>query len=343
MTQTLAASTLRRSRQNRITRALTREYRWHPEQFIQPYFVVEGISKRQPIPGLGETHRDTPESLLTQIEADLEAGVQAGLLFGVPSQKKDRDFHAEFTARQIDAVKRRFGRDFFLGVDVCVCSLSSSGHCGVLSDSEPHVVENERSVAELARLAGVYAQAGADLVAPSDMMDGRIAAIRNRLDLDSNEHTVLMSYAAKFNSRFYGPFRVAADSAPKLESRTPNPELAGRATYQIDPSRPRDALLSAQRDADEGADWLMVKPGLPYLDQLKSLSDQIALPWAVYEVSGEFASVELLAREGLIDADLAHAEAWTAFVRSGAQMIISYGARRAKRIWLHSEGGGLLR
>jgi porphobilinogen synthase len=197
----------------------------------------------------------------------------------------------------------------------------------VLNDSADHL-DNVASVRELAAAALAYARAGADCVAPSDMMDGRIGAIRAALDANGLERTVLMSYAAKFHSSFYGPFRVAADSAPKTASG-----LADRASYQIDPSRAGDALLSVERDVAEGADILMVKPGMPYLDILADLSRQFAQPWAVYEVSGEYAGIELLADQGLANRINAHREAWTGFVRAGASMIISYGARHAKE-WL---------
>jgi porphobilinogen synthase len=160
------------------------------------------------------------------------------------------------------------------------------------------------------------------------MMDGRVGAIRSALDERGLERSLIMSYSAKFHSRFYGPFRAAADSAPKG-----GVGLKDRATYQIDPGSPRDAFASSWRDAEEGADILMVKPGLPYLDMLARLSDEIPKPWAVYEVSGEYAAIELLAREGLMPGPAAHVEAWTAFVRAGASMIITYGARYARQ-WL---------
>jgi porphobilinogen synthase len=214
---------------------------------------------------------------------------------------------------------------------VCLCSSTPHGHCGVLNPEGDHV-DNAASVRELAAAAAAYALAGADCVAPSDMMDHRIAAIRASLAEAGRDRTLLMSYAAKFNSQFYGPFRVAADSAPKsIEGQPSGPK--DRASYQIDPARPGDALLSVERDVAEGADILMVKPGLPYLDILSQLSQQFAQPWAVYEVSGEYAAVELLARDGLTQRVPAHLEAWTALVRAGATMVISYGARHARE-WL---------
>ncbi len=316
--------TLRRLRGSESLRQLTRQIRPHQEQFIQPHFVVEGLAERQSAQGLPGVYRETPDSLLGQLEADLRRGVNKILLFGVPARKGEQDFQLEFTAHQIDRIRGAFGNDIWCAVDVCLCSATSHGHCGIL-DPGGERVDNRATVTELVNLALAYATAGADCVAPSDMMDGRVAAIRARLDQAGHEHTVLMSYASKFKSSFYGPFRAAADSAPRA---TTGP-LSDRASYQIDPARPDDALLSALRDAREGADILMVKPGLPYLDVLSKLSAEISLPFAVYETSGEFAAVALLAEHGLADRADAHREVWTAFVRAGASMIISYGARDA--------------
>jgi porphobilinogen synthase len=321
----------RRIRLSRHARALTREVTLTPQKMMQPLFVVEGIKTREPIPGLSGngdgTHRDTTESILKQIESDVKAGVNSFLLFGVPGTKTTKNFKYDFTSEQITAIKKRFGQDILLAVDVCLCSYTSHGQCGILNDSLDHVLNSE-TVDSLAKCALAYAQAGADCVAPSDMMDHRVAAIRRTLDEHRLENTLLMSYSAKFHSGFYGPFRVAADSAPKGEVK-----LKDRATYQIDPGNPSDALRSSLRDADEGADILMVKPGLPYHDILKQLSYEIPLPWAVYEVSGEYAAIELMAAQGLINRERAHLEAWTAFSRAGAQIIITYGARHAQE-WI---------
>ena len=320
---------LRRLRLNPAIRELTREVRVVPEQFIQPHFVVDGISEREPVAGMPGVYRETPQSLLEQIASDLEAGVSKIILFGVPSNKATHNFDFSFTAAQIAAIKQHFGERIWIAVDVCVCSSTTHGQCGVINDNGDHV-KNAATVEELARAAVEYAAAGADCVAPSDMMDGRVAAIREALDINGYEQTVLMSYSAKFHSGFYGPFRGAADSAPKDED---NVKLHDRASYQIDPARPLDALASSLRDAEEGADILMVKPGMPYLDVLAELSATIPLPWAVYEVSGEYASIEALAGLGLVDGPRAHVEAWVGFARAGASIIISYGARSA-RLWL---------
>jgi len=318
----MAPLSLRRTRLNPLTRELTREVRVHREQLIQPLFVVDGLEQRESVPGLQAVFRDTPDTLLRQIEQDLEHGINKFLLFGVPREKRQSGFDHAFTAARIDAVKHRFGNDLWLGVDVCLCSHTTHGHCGVLNDGGDHV-RNDATVAELAAAAGVYAEAGADCVAPSDMMDGRIAAIRKVLDT-THEQTLIMSYAAKFHSNFYGPFRLAADSAPAHDTA-----LRDRATYQIDPARPGDAWLSAARDNMEGADILMVKPGLPYLDVLAKLSAAIPKPWAVYQTSGEQSAIDLLADRDLMRGNAAQHETWTAFARAGAAMIITYAARRA--------------
>jgi porphobilinogen synthase len=321
----MAAMSLRRSRDNRHIRELTRGVRLHVEQFIQPLFVVEGLREREAVPGLTDVCRDTPETLLQQIEADLGHGISKFLLFGVPAQKHERDFSHAITTDTIAAVRRRFGSDIWLAVDVCLCSHTTHGHCGILNDNRDHLL-NDASVSALAAAALQFAQAGADCVAPSDMQDGRVAAIRAALDQAGLERRAIMSYAAKFNSAFYGPFRLAAESAPGRDL-----PLRDRASYQIDPARPDDALLCAQRDAAEGADILMVKPGLPYLDVLAELSARIPMPWAVYQTSGEQAGIDLPAERGLSDPVRAQLESWTAFSRAGANMIISYAARRARR------------
>jgi porphobilinogen synthase len=263
---------------------------------------------------------------LQQIEADRAAGINKFLLFSVPAEKSTATFNVSFTVAQIEAIRQQFGADIWLAVDVCLCSHTMHGHCGVLN-SAGNYLRNDATVSELANIAGLYAEAGADCIAPSDMMDGRVAAIRATLDELGCEQTTIMSYSAKFHSHFYGPFRLAADSAPATQN-----QLQDRASYQIDPARPTDALASSQRDAREGADILMVKPGLPYLDVLTNLTGQIPLPWAVYQTSGEQAAIDTLARHDLIQRDGAQHETWLAFKRAGATMIISYAARRANQI-----------
>jgi porphobilinogen synthase len=326
----MAALTLRRLRDNPHIRDLVREVRLVPGQFLQPLFAVEGLADREPVPGLRDVWRDTPDSLSRQVEADLAAGISRFLLFAVPRAKHARDFHHGFGTDVLAALRRRFGRDIWLAADVCLCSHTTHGHCGILADDAGHVL-NAESVAELARQAVAYAGAGADCVAPSDMLDGRVGAIRSALAAAGHDRTVLMSYAAKFHSGFYGPFRVAADSAPTAG-------LRDRATYQLDPARRDDALAAARRDAAEGADILMVKPGLPCLDVLANLARELPHPFAVYQTSGEQAALDLLVREGLADEGRVQRETWTAFARAGARIIISYAARRASRLLAAAPG-----
>jgi porphobilinogen synthase len=319
----MAPLSLRRTRQSAALRELTRDVRVHREQLIQPLFVVDGISDREAVAGLHDVHRETPATLLKQIESDLETGINKFLLFGVPEKKQTTPSDFSFTGRQIKAIKQQFGDKLWLAADVCLCSYTEHGHCGLMNANGDHVV-NDASVEALTDAARQYADAGADCVAPSDMMDGRVAAIRENLTRGGHDQTVIMSYAAKFHSNFYGPFRDAANSAPSATN-----QLTDRATYQIDPGRHRDALLCAQRDDEEGADILMVKPGLPYLDVLAKLSSVIAKPWAVYQTSGEQAAIDVLSDHGLLRRDGAQLETWLAFRRAGASMIISYAARRA--------------
>jgi len=317
---------LRRLRQDEHVRSLSREVHVQLEQLMQPLFVAEGATAPVPVPGLTGVHQDTADSLARQVESDLRAGVRKFILFGVPIARRERHIDWSFTAGQLQGLKRRFGRDIWLAADVCLCSSTPHGHCGVLGVEGDHV-DNDASLEELTQAALAYAQAGADCVAPSDMMDGRIGAIRSALDAAGLARTVLMSYAAKFHSSLYGPFRIAADASPRAGA------LKDRATYQLDPARPSDAWLCAERDAAEGADILMVKPGLPYLDLLRELSRAIRKPWAVYQVSGEFAALEALAAQGLAQRAAMHREILIAFRRAGANLIITYGARLARE-WL---------
>jgi len=226
----MSSINLRRLRQNEHVRAMTREVQVRLEQLVQPLFVAESLAERAPVPGLTGVHQESCDSLLRQVEQDLSAGVSKFLLFGVPRARSEHSIDWSFTAGQIRALKQRFGHDIWLAADVCLCSSTPHGHCGVLNPEGDHI-DNRASVAELEQAALSYAEAGADCVAPSDMMDGRIGAIRARLDTGGLERTILMSYAVKFHSTLYGPFRVAADSAPKG-----GVALKDRASYQLDPA-----------------------------------------------------------------------------------------------------------
>ncbi len=324
--------TLRRLRQDAHIRQLTQRVHLSPKQMIQPLFAVAGIAEKEPIKGLTGTYRDTETTLLNQIESDLNNGISKFLMFAVPNKKSTDHFNYDFAVKQIDAVKQRFGKDVWLATDVCLCSSTEHGHCGILNEAQDAVL-NGPSTIVLAEQALAFAQAGADCIAPSDMMDGRIAAIREALNAHDLEHVLIMSYSAKFHSKFYGPFRAAANSSPSKGQA----KIKDRASYQIDPGNFNDAFRSSSRDAAEGADILMVKPGLPYLDVLARLSDAIDLPWAVYQVSGEYAAIECAAQNDLIARIPAHIELWTSYKRAGADMIITYGARYAQE-WLREAG-----
>lgn len=319
----------RRLRLNQHIRELSRQVRLHHEQFIQPLFVCEGISKPTPSPVLNGVSTHTKDSVLAQIERDLKVGVTKFLLFPIPATKSDLPSDFEFITSVIASIKQRFGNTIWLAMDVCLCAYTSHGHCGILT-KEGTAINNSKSVQTLAHYALQLAQAGADCIAPSDMMDGRIGAIRTLLNANGLEHIAIMSYSAKFASVFYGPFRDVCGSSPDKTL-----QLKGRSSYQIDFTNTGDAIRSTIRDMEEGADIVMVKPALAYLDIIQSLKAQVNVPIAAYQVSGEYQMLELMVREGLMDRRSAHLEAWTSMVRSGTSIVISYASREAKQ-WLSS-------
>ena len=316
-----------RLRGNRLLRDLVAEARFMRGQLVQPLFAVEGVDADQPITALGETARQSIDGTLKRVERDLEAGVTQFLLFPVPDQKGESGFRAEFAAKAIGSLKKRFGSDLLLWVDTCLCSLTVHGHCGVFhgKGKDGGKLDLEATRKELAGIARVYADAGADGISPSDMMDGRVAAIRASLDGGGHSEIPIMSYSTKFSSHFYGPFREAADSAPKFGDRK---------AYQIDARNRTDAIRSSVRCAEEGADLLMVKPGMTSIDLILPIHEATGKPVGAYQVSGEYASLTLLAEKGLISFDDALLETWAVFKRAGAQYLITYGARHAKRLGL---------
>lgn len=319
-------ATHRRLRANSHIRELAAAFTLDHRDFIQPLFVDETLSERKESSGMSGVFSETLGSVLASIERDIVAGVTKFLLFPVPSEKShhphDTDF--DFAVSVVRAVKQRFGADVWLACDLCLCSYTEHGHCGILSPDGTRLLNNE-TVTTLAEYALHLAEAGADCIAPSDMSDGRVHAIRSVLDATRYDHIAVMSYASKFASAFYGPFRDVCKSTPSASI-----QLQGRSTYQLSPYNLSDALASAERDLAEGADIIMVKPAVPYLDIVARLSERLLAPLAVYHVSGEYASVELLAREGLIDRHAAHLELWTSFKRAGASIVISYAAREAR-------------
>ena len=317
----------RRLRRSPASRQLVAETRVHRDNLVQPHFVVASDGADVPIDALPGIHRQGIDALSRQIEGDLDLGIHSHLLFGVvdgkdPTGSAGHDPKGP-VHRATSALKRRFGADVHLITDVCLCTYTDHGHCGLVAGDE---VLNDESLPLLARQAVSLAQAGADMVAPSDMMDGRVAALRTALDESGHGDCAIMSYAAKYASNFYGPFREAAESAPKGGT---GPE--DRKSYQMDYRNGREAVREARLDVAEGADIIMVKPALAYLDVIQSIRAAVDRPVAAYLVSGEYAAVEALVEKGLADRGKLVHEHLTAVRRAGADILITYHARRAIR------------
>jgi porphobilinogen synthase len=320
-------SNQRRVRANKHIRELTGDVVLTHRHFIQPLFLDQSLKSRTALGNLNEVNGDTADSLIEQIRQDLANGVSRFLIFPVPQQKNESRFDYTFFLKSIEKIRREFGSDVWIAADVCLCAYTSHGHCGILNKEGDRVL-NKETVDELAKYSLMLAQAGADCIAPSDMMDGRVAAIRSSLDHANLDHVAIMSYSAKFSSQFYGPFRDACKSSPGN-----NPSLKDRKTYQASAFNSTDALASAVRDAEEGADIIMVKPALPYLDVLTRLKAISEKPLAAYHVSGEYQALELAAAQGILERSKAHVEVWTAIKRAGASAIISYASRHARK-WI---------
>lgn len=319
---------LRRLRRTATTRSLTAETRVHPDQLVDPHFVVHGEGVEEPVPGMPAADHVSPDVLVDRVREGLEVGLDTVLVFGAPDTEDPEGRAAADPDGPVPEALRRledtFGDQVLAIADVCLCAYTTHGHCGVL-DKEGRV-DNDASLPRLADAAVAYADAGADWVAPSDMMDGRVRAIRRALDRNGHPDTAILSYAAKFHSAFYGPFRHAQGSAP---------EGGDRATYQIDPPNAREALRCVERDVDEGADAVVVKPGLAYLDVLHRVSDTVDVPVAAYHVSGEHAMLQAAAEKGAVDEARATREVLTALDRAGADLLITYLGRKAlKGGWL---------
>ncbi len=319
---------LRRLRANTHIRELASDVRLSHKQFIQPIFVSETAAKSKPSDSLSQVNIESEASVLKSIEKDLTADVNKFLFFPIPEKSKDA-LNFDFGCKTIQAIKENFGDDIWLASDLCLCSYTSHGHCGHLNE-DCTKVDNNLSVESLANYAYQIALAGADCIAPSDMMDGRIQAIRSTLDQHGLDDVSIMAYSAKFASSFYGPFRDVCDSSPDKKIK-----LKDRKTYQLDPANKKSALQAAWRDQEDGADILMVKPAINYLDIINELSHAVSVPLAAYHVSGEYQSIELMAQHGLMERKDGHVEVWNSIVRAGADIIISYAARKAKE-WLNN-------
>jgi porphobilinogen synthase len=315
------ATRMRRMRRSAALRSLVRETRLDLESFVMPLFVGPDTRRNEELPPLG---RFSVDDLVEEVEGLVRLGVPAVILFGIPEEKDEEGSGAwdddGIVQRALRALRPRFP-ELVLLTDVCLCEYTSHGHCGVLRGDE---IANDESIELLARTAVSHVDAGADVVAPSDMMDGRVAAIRTALDDRGHGHTPILSYAAKYASAFYGPFREAAESAPSFGDRR---------GYQMDAANVREALRECELDLAEGADALMVKPALPSLDVIRAVRERFDVPVAAYNVSGEYAMIKAAAAAGHLDERQAALESLTAIRRAGADFVISYWTKDLAR-WL---------
>ena len=306
----------RRLRKNEIVREMLAETRLSKDMFIYPLFVTNGKKVKHAIDAMPGICHFSPDTLVKEVAYLLKLGINKILLFGV-GEKKSSSAKSSYSAKSavsnaIVALRKAFGADLYIVTDVCMCAYTDHGHCGVIKKDE---VVNDASVEILAKMALAHAKAGADMVAPSDMMDGRVAGIRKKLDENNFSNTAILSYSTKFASAYYGPFRAVADSAP---------QKGDRKSYQMDIRNGREALRESLLDEDEGADMLMVKPALAYLDIIQTIKGNTLLPLACYNVSGEYSMVKMAAKNGLVNEAAIVMENMYAFSRAGADIIITY-------------------
>ena len=317
---------LRRTRRTAALRGLVRETTLSPGDLIYPMFVTVGEDVRNPVSSMPGVFQLSINHAVAEAKRARDLGIPGVLLFGVPDEK-DEAASGAYDPEGIVQLATRAIKDaapeLIVVTDVCLCEYTSHGHCGVVETGTGEIL-NDVSLELLARTASSHAEAGADVVAPSDMMDGRVAAIRSELDNEGFQNTPIMAYAAKYASAFYGPFREAAESAPAFGDRR---------SYQMDPANAREALLEVELDIEEGADIVMVKPALPYLDVLCRVREATSLPVAAYSVSGEYAMIKAAAQNGWLDERRVVLEALTGIKRAGADVIISYHAPDVAR-WL---------
>jgi porphobilinogen synthase len=310
----------RRLRRTAAMRALVQETRLHPKMLVYPLFVSSGSASRTEVPSMPGVFQRSVDEAVKEAIAAAGDGLGGVLLFGLPETKDERGSAADDPGapvqKAVQAIKQATA-DLVVMTDVCLCAYTSHGHCGIVDGDE---IVNDATVARLVDVARSHAEAGADIVAPSDMMDGRVGAIRTDLDAAGHEQVAIMSYAAKYCSAFYGPFREAADSSPSFGDRR---------THQMDPSNVDEAVREAAHDLDEGADIVMVKPALPCLDVIQTVKKSLGCPTAAYQVSGEYAMLKAAAAKGWLDEPRAVLESLTAIRRAGADLIITYFARHA--------------
>ena len=315
---------LRRLRRTEALRTLVRETQVNTGDLIYPFFVIEGSRVKQEITAMPGIYRYSSDLLPKEVEEVAELGIPAIILFGIPENKDEigsSAYHPEGVIQQAIRTIKKATPELLVVTDVCLCEYTSHGHCGIIVDG---YVDNDKTLELLAKVALSYAEAGADVVAPSDMMDGRVKVIRQALDKNGFHHIPILAYAAKFASAFYGPFREAADCTP---------QFGDRRSYQMAPSNWREALREVEQDIAEGADMVMVKPALAYLDIVRKVRDTFNYPLAAYSVSGEYAMVKAAVKQGWLDERGIVLEILTAIKRAGADIIITYHAKDAAR-WL---------
>jgi len=309
----------RRLRKNGIIRAMVAETRLSSEMFIYPYFVTKGKKIKSPIKAMPDVYHFSIDELVKDVEKSLKLGINKLLLFGVgeTKSKQGKSSHASksIIATALRRLRAEFGQDLYLLTDVCLCAYTTHGHCGVLAGNQ---VLNDPSLEILSKMAVAHAEAGANMVAPSDMMDGRVASIRAALDKNEQTEVGILSYSTKFASAYYGPFREAANSSP---------QKGDRRGYQMDIRNANEALKESLLDEEEGADMLMVKPALAYLDIIQNIKNHTLLPLACYNVSGEYSMVKMAVKHGLVKEQQLVMENMYAFARAGADIIISYHTR----------------
>src|SRR6202522_4207034 len=314
---------LRRLRTTGRLRDLVRETRLHPSQFILPLFVCPGEGVRREIGAMPGNYQLSVDELVKECGEVQSLGIGGVMLFGLPESKDEiaSGAYADdgIVQRAVRALRRELP-ELLIVTDVCNCEYTSHGHCGLINDGD---VDNYATLQWLAKTALSHARAGADIVAPSDMMDGRVGAIRQALDANGFEKTPILAYAAKFASVFYGPFREAAESTP---------QFGDRRSYQMDPANGREAMREIELDLEEGADMIMVKPAMPYLDLIRQARDRSDVPLSAYQVSGEYSMIMAAAQNGWIDEERAMVESLTSIRRAGADFIITYFAKPAARL-----------
>jgi len=311
---------MRRLRRTKGLRDLVRETDLSPRHLIQPLFVVAGEGVREPVESMPGIERFSISELVAEASELQAIGIESVILFGIPSTKDETGSGAYDDEGVVQLAVRALKDahpDLTVMTDVCLCEYTSHGHCGFVRDG---AVDNDITVELLAKTAISHAEAGADAVAPSDMMDGRVATIRHQLDEEGHPDTAILAYSAKYASAFYGPFREAAESTP---------EFGDRRGYQMDPANAREALREVRLDVEEGADMVMVKPALPYLDVIRAVRDAVELPIAAYQVSGEYSMLKAAAANGWVDERAASLEALTSIRRAGADVILTYYAKEA--------------